>query len=60
MTTDHDEADYENEMQELTKGQLNDLRRLTLVEFQTLAQVPAAVEWFANLDNPLDTTRLPK
>ncbi len=39
-------------MQELTKSQQNDQRRLTSVEFQTLAQVPAAVEWFANLDNP--------
>ena len=39
-------------MQELTKDHQNDQRRLTAVEFQTLAQVPAAVEWFANLDNP--------
>ncbi|RZI60482.1 MAG: integrase, partial [Pseudomonas sp.] len=39
-------------MQELTKDHQNDQRRLTSVEFQTLAQVPAAVEWFANLDNP--------
>jgi len=27
-------------------------RRLTAIEFQQLAAVPAAVEWFANLDNP--------
>jgi site-specific recombinase XerD len=27
-------------------------RRLTVIEFQQLAAVPAAVEWFANLDNP--------
>ncbi|WP_225776320.1 tyrosine-type recombinase/integrase [Pseudomonas sp. Marseille-Q5115] len=27
-------------------------RRLTAVEFQQLAAVPAAVEWFANIDNP--------
>ncbi|WP_117140668.1 tyrosine-type recombinase/integrase [Pseudomonas amygdali] len=39
-------------MQELTKGAPLDQRRLTAIEFQTLARVPAAVEWFANLDNP--------
>jgi len=27
-------------------------RRLTAVEFQQLAAVPAAVEWFANINNP--------
>ncbi|WP_456017466.1 tyrosine-type recombinase/integrase [Pseudomonas fluorescens] len=27
-------------------------RRLTATEFQQLAAVPAAVEWFANIDNP--------
>lgn len=27
-------------------------RRLTAAEFQHLAEVPAAAEWFANLDNP--------
>lgn len=27
-------------------------RRLSVVEFQQLAEVPAAVEWFANIDNP--------
>ncbi len=27
-------------------------RRLTAAEFQQLAKVPAAVEWFANIDNP--------
>ncbi|MEB8059305.1 tyrosine-type recombinase/integrase [Pseudomonas fulva] len=27
-------------------------RRLTAVEFQQLASVPAAAEWFANIDNP--------
>ena len=26
--------------------------RLTSAEFQGLAEVPAAAEWFANLDNP--------
>ncbi|RMN36655.1 Site-specific recombinase, phage integrase family, partial [Pseudomonas coronafaciens pv. zizaniae] len=45
-------ANDENDMQELTKNHTNDQRRLTAVEFQTLAKVPAAVEWFANLDNP--------
>ena len=27
-------------------------RRLSAIEFQQLAAVPAAVEWFANIDNP--------
>src|SRR5471032_1213766 len=27
-------------------------RRLSAVEFQRLASVPAAAEWFANIDNP--------
>ena len=27
-------------------------RRLTAAQFQTLAEVPAAVEWFANINNP--------
>jgi hypothetical protein len=27
-------------------------RRITAAEFQHLAQVLAAVEWFANIDNP--------
>lgn len=27
-------------------------RRLTAAQFQILAEVPAAVEWFANIDNP--------
>jgi site-specific recombinase XerD len=27
-------------------------RRLTAMQFQILAEVPAAVEWFANIDNP--------
>ncbi|MDU8618743.1 site-specific integrase [Pseudomonas syringae] len=27
-------------------------RRLTAVQFQILAEVPSAVEWFANIDNP--------
>ncbi|UMZ12928.1 tyrosine-type recombinase/integrase [Pseudomonas sp. MPFS] len=31
---------------------LSSERRLTAVEFQQLASVPAAVEWFANIDNP--------
>ncbi|MBN3471724.1 tyrosine-type recombinase/integrase [Pseudomonas savastanoi pv. phaseolicola] len=39
-------------MQEVTKVGPHDQRRLTAVEFQSLARVPAAVEWFANLDNP--------
>lgn len=26
--------------------------RLTAAEFQILAEAPAAVEWFANIDNP--------
>lgn len=39
-------------MQEVTKVGTHDQRRLTAVEFQSLARVPAAVEWFANLDNP--------
>lgn len=39
-------------MQEVTKVSTHDQRRLTTVEFQTLARVSAAVEWFANLDNP--------
>ncbi|MBT2375512.1 tyrosine-type recombinase/integrase [Pseudomonas fluorescens] len=30
----------------------DDERRLTSAEFQQLASVPAAVEWFANIDNP--------
>ena len=42
-------------MQELTKAHQNDQRRLTSVEFQTLAQVPAAVEWFANLEHDVPT-----
>ncbi|KPX28236.1 Site-specific tyrosine integrase/recombinase [Pseudomonas coronafaciens pv. garcae] len=45
-------ATREIDMQELTKTAQNDQRRLTAVEFQDLARVPAAVEWFANLDNP--------
>ena len=28
------------------------MRRLTAAQFQELAAVPAAVEWFANIDNP--------
>ncbi|RMN31954.1 hypothetical protein ALO99_200131 [Pseudomonas coronafaciens pv. porri] len=39
-------------MQDVTKVVSNDSRRLTAVEFQQLAAVPSAVEWFANLDNP--------
>lgn len=27
-------------------------RRLTAIEFQGLAEMPASVEWFANIDNP--------
>jgi hypothetical protein len=51
VANDCQRASDENDMQELTKAHQNDQRRLTSVEFQTLAQVPAAVEWFANLDN---------
>ncbi|MDH4606843.1 tyrosine-type recombinase/integrase, partial [Pseudomonas syringae] len=39
-------------MQEVTKVVSDDHRRLTAVEFQQLARVSSAVEWFANLDNP--------
>ncbi|RMT74536.1 Site-specific recombinase, phage integrase family [Pseudomonas savastanoi pv. nerii] len=39
-------------MQEVTKVVSGDHRRLSAVEFQQLARVPSAVEWFANLDNP--------
>ncbi|GGJ53520.1 Phage integrase family site specific recombinase [Pseudomonas avellanae] len=39
-------------MQDVTKVVSNDSRRLTAVEFQQLAAVPSAVEWFANIDNP--------
>ncbi|KPB50660.1 Phage integrase family site specific recombinase [Pseudomonas coronafaciens pv. oryzae] len=39
-------------MQDVTKISSGDQRRLTAVEFQQLAAVPSAVEWFANLDNP--------
>ncbi|RML82370.1 Phage integrase family site specific recombinase [Pseudomonas amygdali pv. tabaci] len=39
-------------MQDVTKIVTDDPRRLTAVEFQQLARVPSAVEWFANLDNP--------
>lgn len=44
-------------MTELTEKQTGGLlaagkRRLTAAEFQGLAEVPAAAEWFANLDNP--------
>ncbi|WP_395588353.1 site-specific integrase, partial [Pseudomonas syringae group genomosp. 7] len=31
---------------------IRDRRRLTAAEFQHLAAMPAAVEWFANIDNP--------
>jgi hypothetical protein len=33
-------------------GRASDERRLTAVEVQHLAAVPAAVEWFANINNP--------
>ena len=39
-------------MQELAIQEREGERRLTAVEFQHLARVPAAVEWFANIDNP--------
>jgi site-specific recombinase XerD len=32
--------------------QVSGQRRLTAAQFQHLAEVPAAVEWFANIDNP--------
>lgn len=35
----------------IVKGEIAE-RRLTALEFQNLATVPAAVEWFANIDNP--------
>ncbi|RMV60082.1 Site-specific tyrosine integrase/recombinase [Pseudomonas savastanoi pv. glycinea] len=52
FTNDRKRANDEKYMHELTKAPKNDQRRLTSVEFQALAQVPAAVQWFANLDNP--------
>lgn len=39
-------------MGELVAHQEEGERRLTAAEFQHLATVPAAVEWFANIDNP--------
>ena len=39
-------------MGELSVYQDEGERRLTAAEFQHLAGVPAAVEWFANIDNP--------
>ena len=39
-------------MHELSLPPAADARRLTAPEFQRLAAVPAAAEWFANLDNP--------
>jgi site-specific recombinase XerD len=36
----------------LTIHQGSSERRLTAVEFQNLATVPAAADWFANIDNP--------
>ncbi len=39
-------------MAELMVFQDGGERRLTAAEFQHLAAVPAAVEWFANIDNP--------
>jgi hypothetical protein len=38
--------------EDLTKFGPDRERRLTAVEFQHLARVPAAVEWFANIDTP--------
>ncbi|PWK45994.1 hypothetical protein C7534_101595 [Pseudomonas sp. OV226] len=38
-------------MSELMTGGAGE-RRLSAAEFQQLARVPAAAEWFANLDNP--------
>lgn len=40
MANDRGRATYENGMQELTRSHQNDQRRLTSVQFQTLAQVP--------------------
>lgn len=39
-------------MHELRLPPATDARRLTAPEFQRLAAVPAAAEWFANLDTP--------
>lgn len=39
-------------MTRLTIHQDSGERRLTAVEFQALATVPAAADWFANIDNP--------
>ncbi len=36
----------------LARSETTGERRLTAAEFQGLAEVPAAAEWFANLDNP--------
>lgn len=38
--------------EDLTKFGPDRERRLTAVEFQHLVRVPAAVEWFANIDTP--------
>jgi hypothetical protein len=43
-------------MKALTLHQADGERRLTAAEFQHLVSVPAAVEWFANLDKPPDLT----
>ena len=39
-------------MGELAVHQEAGERRLTAAEFQRLTTVPAAVEWFSNIDNP--------
>lgn len=52
IISDRSGANREIDMQEMTKTAQNDQRRLTAIKFQDLARVPAAVEWFANLDNP--------
>ncbi|MCS3471748.1 hypothetical protein M2401_005512 [Pseudomonas sp. JUb42] len=36
----------------MSKLIISNERRLTAAQFQNLAEVPAAVEWFANIDNP--------
>ena len=40
------------EGREIDSGGASGGRRLTALEFQGLAQVPPAVEWFANIQNP--------
>lgn len=51
----NDESPPEQRISKTSPGELQlakESRRLTAAEFQGLAKVPAAAEWFANLDNP--------